>query len=79
MIEPVGCFIVPDGFGILCNMPKTKGKQALLFISQVEVGNSVLLPIGQDTFGHLVGMLDTKRSASTSLSVIILKFTKMIN
>lgn len=66
MTEPVGCFIVPDGFGVLSNMPKTKGKQALLFISQVEVGNSVLLPI----------VLATEGSASTSFTVIILKFTE---
>lgn len=76
MIEPVGCFIVPDGFGILSNMPKTKGKQALLFISQVEVGNSVLLPIVQDGFYHLASILATESSASISFTVITLKFTE---
>lgn len=77
MIEPVGCFIVPDGFGILSNMPKTKGKEALLFISQVEVGNSVLLPVVQGSFDHLASILTVERSASTSFTVIILKFREV--
>lgn len=49
MTEPVGCFIVPDGCGILSNVhsPESKEQRALLFGSFMKGGNPVPSPTVQ--------------------------------
>lgn len=85
MIEPVGCFIVPDGCGILSNMhsPESRDQRDLLFGSYVEGGNPVLSPTVQFMINklcdHPVNTLAVERSASASLTAIVLNFINVYN